>query len=95
MKAISPTLIVACIASGNARPDDDWQASNSAPPLQFGSPARSTSMTTGSELSADMDLEHSGSGMTDGCEPEGDADTEKGADAPKNRRMEAICDHIV
>ncbi len=85
MKAISPTLIVARVASGNARPDDDWQASNGTSSLQFGSPARSTSLTTGSELSANIDLEHSGSGMTDGCEPEGDVDTEKGADAPKNR----------
>lgn len=95
MTAISPTLIVARVASGNARPNDDWQASNGASSLQFGSPARSTRMTTGSELSADMDLEHSGSGMTDGCEPEGDVDTEKGADAPNNRRTEAICDHDV
>ncbi|KAK0435561.1 hypothetical protein EV421DRAFT_1835527 [Armillaria borealis] len=94
MTAISPTLIVARVASGNARPDDNWQASNGASSLRFGSAARSTSMSTGSELSADIDLEHSGSGMTDGCEPEGDVDTEKGADAPKNRRTEAICDHV-
>ncbi|KAK0221142.1 hypothetical protein EDD85DRAFT_262709 [Armillaria nabsnona] len=94
MTAISPTLIVARVASGNARPDDDWQASNGASSLRFGSAARSTSMTTGSELSADIDLEHSGSGMTDGCEPEGDVDAEKGADTPKNRRTEAICDRV-
>ncbi|KAK0221171.1 hypothetical protein EDD85DRAFT_983403 [Armillaria nabsnona] len=94
MTAISPTLIVACVASGNARPDDDWQENDSASSLQLGSPARSTSMTTGNELSADIDLEHGGSGMTDGCEHEGDVDTKKGADAPKNRRTEAICDHV-
>jgi len=91
MTAISPTLIVARVTSGNARPDDDWQASNGASSLRFGSAAHST---TGSELSADIDLEHSGSGMTDGCKPEGDVGTEKGADAPKNRRTEAICDHF-
>ncbi len=95
MKVISPTLTVARVASGNAHPNDDWQASNSASSLQFGSPAHSTGMMTGSELSADMDLEHSGSGMTDGCEPEGDVDTEKGADTLKNGRTEAICDHDV
>ncbi|PBK62486.1 hypothetical protein ARMSODRAFT_606241 [Armillaria solidipes] len=94
MTAISPTLIVARVASGNARPDDDWQASNGASSLRFGPAARSTSMSTGSELSADIDLEHSGSGMIDGCEPKGDVDTEKGADVPKNRRTEAICDHV-
>ncbi|KAK0433237.1 hypothetical protein EV421DRAFT_1845668 [Armillaria borealis] len=95
MTAISPTLIVARVASGNARPDDNWEASNGASSLRFGSAARSTSMTTGSELSADIDLERSGSGMTDGCEPaESDVDTEKGADAPKNRRTETICDHV-
>ncbi len=62
MKAISPTLIVARVASGNARPDNDWQASNGASSLRFGSAARSTNMTTGSELSADTDLEQRGSG---------------------------------
>ncbi len=32
--------------------------------------------------------------MTDGCEPEGDVGTEKGAGAPKNERTEAICDRV-
>ncbi|KAK0457337.1 uncharacterized protein EV420DRAFT_521303 [Desarmillaria tabescens] len=40
--SISPTLIVARVASGNARPDDDWQASNGASSLRFGSTAHST-----------------------------------------------------
>ncbi|KAK0209531.1 hypothetical protein IW262DRAFT_1468781 [Armillaria fumosa] len=34
MTAISPTLIVAHVASGHAHPDDDWQASNDGPSLQ-------------------------------------------------------------
>ncbi|KAK0196248.1 hypothetical protein F5146DRAFT_320488 [Armillaria mellea] len=80
--AISPTLIVARVASGNARLDDDWQASKGASSLQF----RSETRTTSSELSAIIDLEHGGSPMTDGCEHEGDVDIRKGADVPKNRR---------
>ncbi|KAK0457348.1 uncharacterized protein EV420DRAFT_522170 [Desarmillaria tabescens] len=90
--AISPTLIVARVASGNARPDDSWQASNGASSLRFGSAAHSTSMNPDSELSADIDLEHDGSETTDSCEPEGDVDIEKGADAPENRRTEAASD---
>ncbi|PBK90466.1 hypothetical protein ARMGADRAFT_1082721 [Armillaria gallica] len=92
MTAISPTLIVARVASGNARPDDDWQAYNGVSSLRFGSAAHST---VGSELSADIDSEHGGSGMTDGCEPENDVDTEKGVDAPKSGGTEGICDHVV
>ncbi|KAK0185464.1 hypothetical protein F5146DRAFT_1124932 [Armillaria mellea] len=80
--AISPTLIVARVASGNARLDDDWQASKGASSLRF----RSETRTTGSDLSATIDLEHGGSPMTDGCEHEGDVDIEKGADVPKNMR---------
>ncbi len=76
MKVISPTLIMAHVTLGNACPNDNWQASNGASSLQFGSPACSTHMTTGSELSANMDLEHSGSGMTDGCK--GVADCQPG-----------------
>ncbi|KAK0457364.1 uncharacterized protein EV420DRAFT_1690143 [Desarmillaria tabescens] len=90
--AISPTLIMAHVASGNVHPDGDWQASNGASSLQFGSATRSTSMSPDSELSADIDLEHGGSEMTDSHEPEGDVDTEKGADAPENRRTDGASD---
>ncbi len=68
MKAISPTLIAARVASGNARPNDSWQASNNASSLRFGSAAHSTSVNADSELTADgqdVDLEQGGPEATD------------------------------
>ncbi|KAK0185043.1 hypothetical protein F5146DRAFT_1144759 [Armillaria mellea] len=71
--AITPTLIVARVASGNARPNDSWQANSNASSLRFGSMAHSTSINAYSELTAnglDVDLEQGRSVVTDNHESE-------------------------
>ncbi|PBK66836.1 hypothetical protein ARMSODRAFT_1005918 [Armillaria solidipes] len=87
--AISPTLIAARVASGNARPNDSWQASNNASSLRFGSAAHSTSVNADSELTAnrqDADLEQGGSEATDNRELEHVVNT---GQVPENRGKEA------
>ncbi|PBK91766.1 hypothetical protein ARMGADRAFT_1063782 [Armillaria gallica] len=87
--AISPTLIAARVASGNARPNDSWQASNNASSLRFGSAAQSTNVNADSELTVDgqdVDLEQGGSEATDNREPEHVADT---GQVPENRGKKA------
>ncbi|KAK0481140.1 hypothetical protein EDD18DRAFT_1468251 [Armillaria luteobubalina] len=93
LTAISPTLIVARVASGHARPDDDWQANNVGSSLRFGSVVHSTSTAAGNELSPDIDLEHGGSGRVMVASRRM-IYAEKGTDAPKKRRPEAICDRV-
>ncbi|KAK0457368.1 uncharacterized protein EV420DRAFT_1765083 [Desarmillaria tabescens] len=81
--AISPTLIAARVASGNARPNDSWQASNIASSLWFGSAVRSTSMNPDGELTANgsgVDLEHGVSDTIYDHEPESVVNPGQGAD---------------
>ncbi len=89
MQAISPTLIVARVASGKARPNDSWQISNNASSLRFASAVHSTSMSADSELIAngrDVDLEQGGSEATDNREPE---HVVNAGQEPENRGKEA------
>ncbi|KAK0238364.1 hypothetical protein EDD85DRAFT_506588 [Armillaria nabsnona] len=87
--AISPTLIVARVASGNARPDDSWQTSNNASSLRFGSAAHSTSVDADSELTTngeDVDMEQGGFEAIDNRGPEHVVNTGQGLE---NRGKEA------
>ncbi len=80
---------MARVASGNARPDDSWQASNNVSSLRFGSAAHSASANADSELTAngqDVDLEQGGSEATDNRELEHVVNTGQG---PENRGKEA------
>ncbi|KAK0457376.1 uncharacterized protein EV420DRAFT_1550563 [Desarmillaria tabescens] len=90
--AISPTLIVARVALGNARPNDSWQMGSNVPSLQFAPVVHSTSMNPDSVLTANengVDLEHGRSEMTDNHEPESiTMNTEKGAGEPEDRGIE-------
>ncbi|KAK0457355.1 uncharacterized protein EV420DRAFT_1644100 [Desarmillaria tabescens] len=87
--AISPTLIVARVASGNARPNDSWRAgNNNASSLRFRSTVRSISVDPDDELSANIDLEHGASESTNNCQPEGIVNSENGSGEPENRVTE-------